>query len=110
MLVLSLHGYVGLEPELGRPDTGGQVTFVIELAKSMLKILFLSILLYLVIRAALPDLAKIPDCGVRCIPSVLGVMLEQIVFNAAFVFVVVAAADYVFQRFQHTKKLRMTKN
>jgi len=31
--MLSLHGYVGSEPELGLPDTGGQVVFVLELAK-----------------------------------------------------------------------------
>lgn len=31
--MLSTHGYVAAEPELGLPDTGGQVVFVIELAK-----------------------------------------------------------------------------
>ncbi len=33
ILMISTHGYVGAEPELGRPDTGGQVVFVLELAK-----------------------------------------------------------------------------
>lgn len=33
ILMPSVHGYVAAEPELGRPDTGGQVTFVLELAK-----------------------------------------------------------------------------
>jgi mannosylfructose-phosphate synthase len=33
ILMLSTHGYVAAEPELGKPDTGGQVVFVIELAK-----------------------------------------------------------------------------
>jgi mannosylfructose-phosphate synthase len=33
ILMLSIHGYVGAEPELGKPDTGGQVVFVLELAK-----------------------------------------------------------------------------
>ncbi|NND33483.1 MAG: glycosyltransferase [Saprospiraceae bacterium] len=33
ILVISLHGYVAAEPELGKPDTGGQVVFVLELAK-----------------------------------------------------------------------------
>ena len=33
ILVISLHGYVSAEPELGKPDTGGQVVFVLELAK-----------------------------------------------------------------------------
>jgi mannosylfructose-phosphate synthase len=31
--MMSLHGYVAAEPELGLPDTGGQVVFVLELAK-----------------------------------------------------------------------------
>jgi mannosylfructose-phosphate synthase len=30
--MLSLHGYVAAEPELGKPDTGGQVVYVLELA------------------------------------------------------------------------------
>jgi mannosylfructose-phosphate synthase len=33
LLLLSIHGYVAAEPELGKPDTGGQVVFVLELAK-----------------------------------------------------------------------------
>ncbi len=33
ILMMSLHGYVAGEPELGLPDTGGQVVFVLELAK-----------------------------------------------------------------------------
>jgi len=33
ILMLSIHGYVGAEPELGKPDTGGQVVYVLELAK-----------------------------------------------------------------------------
>jgi mannosylfructose-phosphate synthase len=33
ILMMSVHGYVGAEPELGKPDTGGQVVYVLELAK-----------------------------------------------------------------------------
>ncbi|MDX1428850.1 MAG: glycosyltransferase [Rhodothermales bacterium] len=33
ILMISVHGYVAAEPELGKPDTGGQVVFVLELAK-----------------------------------------------------------------------------
>jgi mannosylfructose-phosphate synthase len=33
ILMLSLHGYVAARPELGKPDTGGQVVYVLELAK-----------------------------------------------------------------------------
>lgn len=33
ILMISSHGYVSAEPELGKPDTGGQVVYVLELAK-----------------------------------------------------------------------------
>jgi len=33
ILMLSIHGYVAEDPELGKPDTGGQVVYVLELAK-----------------------------------------------------------------------------
>ncbi|MGJ8759895.1 MULTISPECIES: glycosyltransferase [unclassified Polaribacter] len=32
ILMISLHGYVGAHAELGKPDTGGQVVYVLELA------------------------------------------------------------------------------
>lgn len=32
ILMISVHGYVSAEPELGKPDTGGQVVYVLELA------------------------------------------------------------------------------
>ncbi len=35
ILMMSLHGYVGATPELGLPDTGGQVVFVLQLARQL---------------------------------------------------------------------------
>lgn len=35
--MLSVHGYVDPEPTLGKTDTGGQVTYVLELSKAMAK-------------------------------------------------------------------------
>lgn len=35
VLMLSTHGYVSAEPQLGLPDTGGQVVFVLELARNL---------------------------------------------------------------------------
>ncbi|MCP5306237.1 MAG: type III secretion system export apparatus subunit SctU [Chromatiaceae bacterium] len=82
---------------------------LVEFAKSVFKILFLSILLFLVIRSALPDLVKITRCGLGCIPVVLGALLKILVINAAFVFIIIAAADFVFQKFLFIKKMKMTK-
>lgn len=35
IMMISTHGYVAAEPELGRPDTGGQVVYVLELSKAL---------------------------------------------------------------------------
>jgi mannosylfructose-phosphate synthase len=35
IMMISTHGYVAAEPELGRPDTGGQVVYVLELSKCL---------------------------------------------------------------------------
>jgi len=34
-MMISTHGYVAAEPELGKPDTGGQVVYVLELSKCL---------------------------------------------------------------------------
>jgi mannosylfructose-phosphate synthase len=33
--MISTHGYVAAEPEFGKPDTGGQVVYVLELSKCL---------------------------------------------------------------------------
>jgi mannosylfructose-phosphate synthase len=35
IMMISTHGYVAAQPELGKPDTGGQVVYVLELSKCM---------------------------------------------------------------------------
>lgn len=35
IMMISTHGYVAAEPEFGKPDTGGQVVYVLELARCL---------------------------------------------------------------------------
>jgi mannosylfructose-phosphate synthase len=35
IMMISTHGYVAAEPELGKPDTGGQVVYVLELSRCL---------------------------------------------------------------------------
>ena len=41
IMMISTHGYVGAEPELGKPDTGGQVVYVLELGKCLARMGYL---------------------------------------------------------------------
>lgn len=38
IMMLSTHGYVAAHPELGLPDTGGQVVYVLELSKTLARL------------------------------------------------------------------------
>lgn len=38
IMMMSLHGYVSAETEMGRPDTGGQVVYVIRLAECLARL------------------------------------------------------------------------
>ncbi len=35
VMMISTHGYVAAEPEFGKPDTGGQVVYILELSKCL---------------------------------------------------------------------------
>ena len=72
---------------------------LVEFLKSILKIVFLSALVYLILRDAMPTPAR-PASG-----RVMKVML----INIAVAYVVISAADFLWQRYQHTKGLMMSK-
>ncbi len=40
VMMISTHGYVSANPEFGKPDTGGQVVYVLELAKCLARLGF----------------------------------------------------------------------
>ena len=81
-----------------------------EFVKSMVKIVFLSILVYLVVIRNISDLIQIPHCGESCLLPVIGRMVLLLVINSVVAFLVVAVIDYVFQKAQHIKELKMSKD
>ena len=82
---------------------------VIELIKSVLKISILSFLLYFIIRDAISPYMSSLDCGVPCILDITVSALGQTLVYSALAFIVVALADFAYQRHAHTKSLMMTK-
>lgn len=82
---------------------------VVELLKSVFKIVFLSFLLYFVMKDAIGPYISAIACDMECIAAVTDAMLTRTLAIAAVVFVVVAGLDFMFQRHSHTKQLMMTK-
>ena len=83
---------------------------LVEFLKSAAKILFLGTLLYFVIRNTLDPLLKVPFTSLRDFINILPSIMKTFALNVGFAYVVVAFLDFIFQRYNHTKQLMMTKD
>jgi type III secretion protein U len=82
----------------------------VEFGKSILKVVVLSVVLLFVLRGGLQAIVRVPTCGVACLREITGALLFRIVIYTGLAFVVVAAADFAFQRWNFTKKNMMSKD
>ncbi|MFJ1302011.1 type III secretion system export apparatus subunit SctU [Pseudomonadota bacterium AL_CKDN230030165-1A_HGKHYDSX7] len=82
---------------------------LVEFLKSTLKIAFLSALVTIVVRDALPELMSVPHSGLAGLQTGVGGMLRTLIVNIAVAYVVISLADFAWQRFQHRKGLMMSK-
>lgn len=104
-----------LQPKLERisPMAGFKRIFsvkqLIELLKSILKIVFLSYLLFVVIDEAIGPFISAVGCGMDCVNSVTTSIMNRVLFISAIAFLIVAVADFFYQRHAHTKSLMMSK-
>lgn len=111
-----LLAFESLKPDLNKlnPAEGMKKIFskknLIELLKSLIKIILLALLLYYVIRGHLGDLIKLPQCGISCVPLMLGALMQDLVINAIFGFIIIAGADFAIQKFMFIKQMKMSKD
>jgi len=82
---------------------------LVEMLKSIIKITFLSVLVTLVIRDALPQLIEVPHSGLAGLRRGVGGMLLELILNVALAYVIISLADFVWQRMQYRKQLMMSK-
>ena len=83
---------------------------LMEFLKSNLKIAFLSALLYVVLKDALPTLMTLPQAGLAGVGVAVGMLLKVLISNIAVAYTVLALADFAWQRHQHVKGLMMSKD
>lgn len=82
---------------------------LIELLKSIVKIGFLSTLVWLLLSDALPIFARIPHIGINGLREVMGTLIATMFVHIGLAYVVLAAADLAWQRLQYRKGLMMAK-
>ena len=80
-----------------------------ELTKSLLKVFVLGSISYLIIKSHMDHIPTMMDLSIGQILVVLGEVSMEIILKALFFMIVLAAADYSFQLFQHSEGIRMTK-
>ncbi len=81
-----------------------------EFLKSVLKISFLSVLLTLLIRDALPIMTSIPQAGLAGLGQVVGALMKTMLIHIGLAYGAIALADLAWQRFQYRKGLMMSKD
>lgn len=82
---------------------------MVELLKSILKIILLFYIIYSSIKSEIVVLPKLIDMSVNEVVGALGRILWGIVTKVTIAYAFVAAFDYLYQRWSYEKNLRMTK-
>ena len=83
---------------------------LVEFLKNTVKILFLSALIYLVVKDAIPTLVTLPGAGIIGVGVSITSLLKVMITNIAIAYIAISLADFAWQRYQHTKKLMMSKS
>jgi len=83
---------------------------LMEFLKSIIKIAFLSTLLTLLIRDALPIMTSIPQAGLAGLGQVVAALMKTMLIHIGLAYGVIALADFAWQRFQYRKGLMMSKD
>ena len=83
---------------------------LVEFFKSVIKIVFLSFVVYYVIYSSIGDMVNLPYCGSACILPVVGVLMKRLLLYSAIAFLIIAVLDYMFERWQFMKQQRMSKD
>jgi type III secretion protein U len=111
-----LLSFEAAKPSLGKlnPANYFKKTFglenLIDLVKSLLKIAVLGLVIFLLLREGMRAMVLAPSCGVPCLRAVTSELLFTMAVWCAGPFIVIAAADFAFQKWNFTKKNMMSKD
>jgi len=83
---------------------------IVEFLKNAAKVIIIAVLIYFVTKDSLDPLTRIPYAGEEGVLNSLKPMLSNLAIKITMVYIAIAAADYFFQKFQHIKQLKMSKD
>ena len=83
---------------------------LVELLKSLVKIAVLGIAVAHVVWNGMPMLMAVVHCGLGCLMPAIGALFSELVIYVSLAFIVVAVADYAFQKLSFIKSMKMSKD
>ena len=112
----ALYAPEAVKPDLKKINPGAALKNIfskknaVELLKSTVKIAIMTYLIGRVIWVHAPSLLRIPYCGIDCLFLTLEEALLDVIVYTSMAFIIVAALDYAFQKFDYIKGLKMSKD
>jgi len=105
-----------VQPSLNKlnPATYFKNTFsiknAIEFLKSVVKVGILTLVVYFLVKDGIRASIAAMRCGVPCLQAVLGGLLTDLAIWSSGPFIVIAFADFAFQKWQFTNQNKMSKD
>lgn len=83
---------------------------VMEFLKSCVKVTIIGVIVTQIVRTTVDSLTRLPYGGEPALLASLGPIMRSLAINVSLAYVAIAAFDYFFQRYQHIKQLKMSKD
>ncbi len=105
----------GLQPKPSKlhPKNGIKRLFswkgVVELLKSLLKVGMVGGILYFILSAGMRHLVQFPVLGISVAIGKTWELVQDVVWSVGGALLILAIADFMYQRWQHNEDLKMTK-
>ena len=107
-LFFFLLGYASTAERIHRVSDG-KILSLFELTKSLIKILFVGGVAFIMVKGELLTIPSLIQYSVIDIFSFIGRVSLKICFNVSLVLILLAVLDFAYQRWDHEKNLKMTK-
>lgn len=83
---------------------------LVDFLKSNIKVVVLSAVVYAVLKQELGGLMTLPRGDFVAVGVAVGILLKSMMVKIAIAYIIIAAADFVWQRHHHNKELMMSKD
>ncbi len=83
---------------------------VVEFLKSCLKVSIIGYIVVAIVRDSADGLTRVPYGGLPALLAGVVAMMKTMAIRVSLAYAAIAAFDYFFQKYEHTKKLKMSKD